>query len=134
MLSFDGRELVLMLISPHGDAGYPGTLSVQLSFKVTDDNELILDYTYSSDQKTVASLTNHVYFNLNGEASNDTADLEIKLNADRYTKAVNLIPDGTTPAVDGSVYDLRQFRKFADFSVALCGKKGKPVGGGERNG
>ena len=112
MKHYDGRSLTLALTSPDGDAGYPGTLSIEVEYTVTDRNELAIDYRYVSDKPTVVNLTNHTYFNLNGEASCDTSDLEIRVAAERYTRCVDLIPDGTTPSVAGTPFDLREFRRF----------------------
>ena len=114
MKHYDGRRLTLALTSPDGDAGYPGTLEIEVEYTVTDANELVIDYRYVSDRPTVVNLTNHTYFNLNGESSCDTSDLEIRIAAERYTRSVDLIPDGTTPPVDGTPLDLREFRRFAD--------------------
>ena len=111
---YDGRRLVLALTSPDGDAGYPGTLAIEVEYGVTDRNELTIDYRYVSDKPTVVNLTNHTYFNLNGEESCDTSDHEIRIAAERYTRSVELIPDGTTPPVDGTPFDLREFRRFSD--------------------
>ena len=114
MKHYDGRSLTLALTSPDGDAGYPGTLSIEVEYSVTERNELAIDYRYVSDKPTVVNLTNHTYFNLNGEESCDTSDHEIKVAAERYTRSVDLIPDGTTPSVAGTPFDLREFRRFSD--------------------
>lgn len=119
MKEYDGSRLVLALTSPDGDAGYPGTLAVEVEYRFSEENELILEYRYESDRATVANLTNHAYFNLNGEDSGDTSDLEIRIPAERYTRCRDLIPDGATPSVAGTPLDLRRFRRFGEILADL---------------
>ena len=133
---YDGRSLTLALTSPDGDAGFPGELRVQVTYTVTEANELVLDYCYRSDRRTVANLTNHAYFNLNGEASNDFRGQKIRLNSDFYTETDRaLIPTGKLLPLEGSPFDLRSFMSFeeiiantgsgCDDNFCLRGKEGE---------
>lgn len=107
----DGDKLVLKLLSPDGEEGYPGNLNVEVSYRFTDDSELIIEYKAVSDKDTILNLTNHSYFNLNGRDS--IAKHFIKINASRYA-AVNaeLIPTGEIKEVQGTPYDLREFKQI----------------------
>ena len=87
-----GENAVEMsLVSPDGEEGYPGTLTVKLVYTLTDENELRLDYSASTDRKTILNLTNHSYFNLAGGGT--IRDHVIRINADRWT----VVDDDSTP-------------------------------------
>ena len=85
----DGPEpsLTLTLVSPDGDGGFPGALTTTVTYTVTSDNALKLDYRATSDRPTVANLTNHAYFALQGEGNGDISDEMMQVFADRYTPA-----------------------------------------------
>lgn len=91
-------------LSVDGEEGYPGNLRAGVSYTLTDDNELRLDYTASTDKPTVVNLTNHAYFDLS--AAGRTADQVLWINADNYTPADSqLIPTGEIAAVKGTPLD-----------------------------
>ena len=108
-----GDELKLTLVSPDGDENYPGTLTAVVTYKITDENGLILDYKATTDRDTVCNLTNHTYFNLGGEGrGKDILDHKVKLYADKYTVGNDeTIPNGIIADVVGTPYD------FTDFHV-----------------
>lgn len=105
----DSQSISFTYISPDGDAGYPGTLTVKVTYTLTDENALQLDYEATTDAKTVVNLTNHTYFNLNGAGSGTINDHELMINADNITPVdATLIPTGKPEKVDGTPFDFRK--------------------------
>lgn len=106
-----GLGLKLSLLSPDGDEGYPGNLRVGVSYVLTDDNELIIDYEADTDKPTVVNMTQHSYFNLAGQG--DISGHYIELNASEYTPVgPDLIPTGEQAMVEGSPFDFRTKRRI----------------------
>ena len=100
-----GDSVKMLLISPDGEEGYPGTLSVELTYSLSEIGELRLDYSATTDKKTVLNLTNHSYFNLAGRGS--VHKHMIRINADRYTVVdEHATPSGELRAVADTAMDL----------------------------
>lgn len=105
----DDQHLKLTYISKDGDEGYPGRLHVQVLYSLTKENELRIDYTAFTDQKTVINLTNHAFFNLAGAASGSINDHKLMLNAEQFTPVDStLIPTGEITTVEDTPFDFRE--------------------------
>ena len=96
----------LSLVSPDGQGGFPGRLDVTVVYKLTAQNELIMDYTATTDKPTHVNLTNHAYWNLAGADAGTTLTHVLKLNADNYLPSDQAkIPTGEIRAVAGTGMD-----------------------------
>lgn len=112
---YSDTHVVLSLVSPDGEEGYPGTVKVQVRYAVSG-RELSLQMTAQTDAPTVLNLTNHAYWNLNGSGTMDNHLLQVKASA--YTPMVANIPTGSIEPVVGTLYDLN--------SLACLGERNAP--------
>ena len=102
------NSITLSLRSPDGDQGYPGNFDVDVTYTLTDDNELKIHYNGTPDQDSIVNMTNHSYFNLNGHASGSILEQEVWVDADAFTATDDkLIPTGEIVPVEGTPMDFR---------------------------
>ena len=124
----DGDTVVFELTSPDGDAGYPGELQAEARYTWSDDCTLTLRLLAHTDAPTVVNLTNHTYWNLEGENSGSVLDHTLWLAASHYLPTDDtLIPTGEIAPVEGTPMDFTQFRRLgddihADFPAITYGK------------
>lgn len=104
----DGNRLELTLVDPDGTEGFPGTLNVKVIYTLTDDNAIDIEYYATTDKPTIVNLTNHSYFNLNGDLASSIHNHVVMFDADRITPAdETLITDGSFMNVEGTPFDFR---------------------------
>jgi aldose 1-epimerase len=107
--------LVLEFTSPDGDQGYPGELTTKVTYTLTQQNEIVMDYHATTDAPTIVNLTNHAYFNLEGEGTSAIYDHVLELNAPQYTPVdPTLIPTGAIDPVAGTPLDFTKPTAIGD--------------------
>jgi len=103
-----GAWVTFRYTSADGEEGYPGTLQAEVTYALTDEDELVLEYVAATDRPTPVNLTQHSYFNLTG-ARRDVLGHELTIDADRFTPVdATLIPTGVLAAVAGTPFDFRR--------------------------
>jgi len=101
--------------SKDGDQGFPGTLDVRVTYDVTDDNELVVDYHATTDVPTPVNLTQHTYFNLAGHDAGDILEHELTLNASHFSPVdAALLPAGSMQSVAGTPFDFKTPRRIGE--------------------
>lgn len=109
----DRIAIAFKYTSKDGEEGYPGNLALTVVYTLTDDNELIIDYSATTDKKTIVNVTNHSYFNLAG--SGDVREHALLIEADQYTPVdAELIPTGEIASVKGTALDFTSPRKIGE--------------------
>lgn len=115
VLEVKNKSISLTVNSPDGECGFPGNLLCTVVFTLTDENELIINYSAKSDADTVINLTNHAYFNLNGEGSGTILNHSFCINADAFVSInQNCIPNGDFSDVTDTPFDFRESKSIMD--------------------
>lgn len=105
--------VVFSIESKDMDQGFPGNAHIEVTYTLTNDDELVIRYHGVSDKATVFNMTNHSYFNLNGHNKGDILNHEVKIFSDRITNTDSrLIPDGVMLDIAGTPCDFREFKKI----------------------
>lgn len=113
----DSQTLHLHYFSPDGEEGFPGNLDIKVTYRWTNDDELVIDYEATTDKKTIINLTSHGYFSLAGIANPtpDILDLQCHINADFYIPIdEESIPTGEIRRVEGTPFDFRTMHAVGD--------------------
>jgi aldose 1-epimerase len=100
------RQITLSYLAKDKEEGYPGNLKLSVTYTLTNENSLVVDYHATTDKATPVNVTQHTYFNLKGEGEGTILDHELMLNAPKYTPVdEGLIPTGELPSVSGTPFD-----------------------------
>lgn len=119
-------SLRLTYNSKDGEEGFPGNVNIELIYRLSADNELIMDYTAHTDKPTPVNLTNHCYFNLSAGKENTILDHTLKIYASQYTEAdENLVPTGKLLSLENTPIDFT--------NTKTVGQDIKPAGGYDHN-
>lgn len=121
------NSITFSLHSPDGDQGYPGALDIDVTYTLTEDNSVRIDYNGVPQDDTIVNLTNHSYFNLNGHDSGTITKHLIWVDADTYVMAdEESIPTGEIVSVEGTPMDFREKKEVgegidADYKAVILG-------------
>ena len=124
------NSITFALHSPDGDQGYPGTVDLEVTYTLTEDNRVKIDYYAVPEADTILNLTNHSFFNLNGHASGSILEQNVWIDADAFTPTdATLIPTGEIRIVEGTPMDFRVKKPVgkdieADYEALVLGGGG----------
>lgn len=105
----DDHTIEFTYLAKDMEGGFPGNLNVKVTYSLNDQNELHMDYEATTDKTTVCNLTNHAFFNLNGEGSGTILNHIVQINAAKYTPVDStLIPTGKLEPVAGTPFDFNK--------------------------
>lgn len=111
---YDDSHVTFLMESPDGDQGYPGALSMYVTYSLDEENNMDIHYVGVPEADTVINMTNHSYFNLNGHDSGTALEHTVQLDSDAFTPSDAFsIPTGEIRPVDGSPMDFRQGKKLS---------------------
>lgn len=111
----EGSAVEFSRLSPDMEQGFPGNLDISVTYTLTENNELVIEYVGISDKSTIVNLTNHSYFNLSGHKSGSIENHKMRICADYFTPTDDaLIPTGEIRSVDGTPMDFRTLKRIGD--------------------
>lgn len=111
----EGEGVEFSILSPDGDQGMPGNLHISVSYVLTEDNSVVIEYNGVSDQDTIVNMTNHSYFNLGGHGSGTIENELVWIDADYFTFGEGpLVTTGEIRSVEGTPLDFRKFKRIGD--------------------
>lgn len=111
----DGQAVIFSYQSPDGDQGFPGNVTISVTYTLTEDNELSIAYKAVTDQDTIMNLTNHSYFNLAGHDQGTILNQKVWIDADSFTFAdEESIPNGEIREVKGTPMDFTVMKEIGD--------------------
>lgn len=115
VVAVEDAAVIMRLISPDGDQGYPGTLTVTARYALDGAGTLTIDYHATTDSPTVVSITNHAYWNLGGEGSGSAMGHVVTIAGEHFTPVEEtLIPTGERRPVAGTAFDFREPRTVGE--------------------
>ncbi len=108
-------SIAFRYVSPDGEEGYPGELTVDMLYELTEEGEFVIEYEARTTKATHINLTHHSYFNLSGEGRGDVCDHTIRINGDSYLVIDETsLPTGEIASVEGTPFDLRVATRIGD--------------------
>ncbi len=109
VVNYADDQITFSIVSKDLEQGFPGNCDIQVTYQVTDQDELKITYHAVSDKKTVINMTNHSYFNLAGQENGDVLAQTLKIHASHYTPMIDskAIPTGEIASVEGTPFDFR---------------------------
>ncbi len=111
----DSKTLIFTYLSKDGEEGFPGNLNTKVTYSITDNNELRMDYEASTDKTTIVNLTNHAFFNLNGEGSGEILNHSVQIFADKFNPVDStLIPSGELQSVSNTPFDFNTVKTIGE--------------------
>ena len=111
----DNNQLTFALESRDGDQGYPGTVKIEVTYTLTEDDTVKIEYYAVPDQDTILNMTNHSYFNLDGHEKKDVLAQRVWIDADTFTRAdAESIPTGEIVPVEGTPMDFRSGKMIGE--------------------
>ncbi|QCX37426.1 galactose mutarotase [Aureibaculum algae] len=129
----NNTKLILRYLSPDMEEGFPGNLQTQVTYSLIEGNIIKMEYQATTDRPTIVNLTNHAFFNLNGEGSGTILNHKLQIYADKYTPVEQgLIPTGKIEDLKGTPFDFTTPRTIGQ-NINVSNKQLEYGGGYDHN-